>query len=154
MTRLIAALLATSLLAGCFPMAMFASSGSAYNPYRQNWGTYVASKSVDTFCLTPSLRFAIWDFEGHFGKKIVANSAYRSPEHNRAVGGAERSMHMRCMAADFFMPGVPKQKLIAYAMRNRLIGGLGCYPGSNFIHIDVRERPRGWKRPVTFGGGC
>jgi uncharacterized protein YcbK (DUF882 family) len=61
-------------------------------------------------------------------------------------------MHMRCMAADIFIPGVSKQKLIAYAMRNWRVGGLGCYPGRNFIHIDVRERPRGWTRPVTISG--
>ena len=63
-------------------------------------------------------------------------------------------MHMRCMAADFFIPGVDKSRLLAFAMGNSLVGGLGCYPGSNFFHIDVRERPRGWNRPVTFGGGC
>ena len=59
---------------------------------------------------------------------------------------------MKCMAADIFIPGVDKSRLIAYAYRNPLIGGLGCYPGRTFIHIDVRQRPRGWNRPVTFSG--
>ena len=51
---------------------------------------------------------------------------------------------MKCMAADFFIPGVEKSRLIAFAYRNSLVGGLGCYPGRTFIHIDVRDRPAGW----------
>ena len=56
------------------------------------------------------------------------------------------------MAADFFIPGVSKRSLIAFAMRNKAVGGLGCYPGRDFIHVDVRDRPRGWSKPVTFSG--
>jgi zinc D-Ala-D-Ala carboxypeptidase len=47
---------------------------------------------------------------------------------------------------------VSKQKLIAFAARQNLVGGLGCYPSQKFIHIDVRDRPRGWRKPVTFSG--
>ena len=47
---------------------------------------------------------------------------------------------------------VDKRRLIAYVARNNGVGGLGCYPGKQFIHIDVRDRPRGWNKPVTFGG--
>jgi len=141
------------LLSACAPMAMFASaSGPGYSGLQSNFGTLVTSSNVDTFCLSPKLRLAIWDFEGYFGKKVVMSSGYRSPSHNAAVGGAESSMHMRCEAADFYIPGVDKARLIAYAMGNGLVGGLGCYPGQNFIHIDVRDRPRGYTRPVTFSG--
>jgi zinc D-Ala-D-Ala carboxypeptidase len=153
MTRLALALLAVVLLGGCLPFALFATGGgNEYRGYKQSWGTYVAHDKVDAFCLTPKLRLAILEFEGHFGKKIVMNSGYRNPFHNGKVGGAEASYHTKCMAADFFIPGVDKRKLIAYAARQRAVGGLGCYPGQSFIHIDVRDRPRGWNRPVTFGG--
>lgn len=152
MKRLVLVLLAAALLSGCLPFALFASAGSAYRGYKQSWGTYVASDNVNAFCLTPKLRLAILEFEGHFGKKIVMNSGYRDPFYNGKVGGSDNSYHMKCMAADFFIPGVDKRKLIAFAARQNLIGGLGCYPGRPFIHIDVRDRPRGWRRPVTFGG--
>jgi uncharacterized protein YcbK (DUF882 family) len=56
------------------------------------------------------------------------------------------------MAADFYIPGVDKRELIAFAMRSSSVGGLGCYPGRQFIHVDVRDRPRGYNRPVTFSG--
>lgn len=152
MLRLIIALGAAVLLSGCLPFALFASSGNAYRGYSQSWGTYVAHKNVNAFCLSPKLRLAILDFEGYFGRKIVMSSGYRDPFYNGKVGGADNSYHMKCEAADFFIPGVDKRKLILYAARNGLVGGLGCYPGKAFIHIDVRDRPRGHRGPVTFGG--
>ena len=153
MKRLVLALLAAALLGGCLPFALFASGGgSSYRGYSQSWGTFVAHKDVNAFCLTPKLRFAILEFEGHFGRKIVMSSGYRDPFYNGKVGGTDGSYHMKCMAADFFIPGVPKQKLVAFAVRQHLVGGLGCYPGKQFIHIDVRDRPRGWRKPVTFSG--
>jgi uncharacterized protein YcbK (DUF882 family) len=106
---------------------------------------------VNTLCLAPQLRFAIAAIEGRFGRKVVVSSGYRDPSHNADVGGADDSYHMKCMAADIFIPGVSKSSLIAVAYRERLVGGLGCYPGRQFIHIDVRNRPRGWNKPVTWG---
>lgn len=140
-------------LAACVPMAMFASgSGSGYSGLKADWGTYVASREVNAFCLSPQLRFLIWEFEGHFGKKVVMQSGYRDNHHNQAAGGADNSYHTKCMAADFYIPGVDKSRLIEFAMRTSAVGGLGCYPGRNFIHVDVRDRPRGYNRPVTFSG--
>jgi zinc D-Ala-D-Ala carboxypeptidase len=152
MVRIVLALCAAALLSGCLPLAFFASSDASYRSYKMNWGTYVANASVNTFCLSPKLRVAIAEFEGHFGRKVVVSSGYRDPFHNGKVGGADQSYHMKCEAADFFIPGVHKSKLIAFAMRTGVVGGLGCYPGKSFIHIDVRDRPRGWRKPVTFSG--
>jgi len=147
-----AAVLALALGA-CAPMAMFASSsGVGYSGKRSDWGTYVSSSEVNALCITPKLRFLIWEFEGHFGRKVIMNSGYRDGQHNSAAGGADNSYHTRCMAADFYIPGVDKSQLIAFAMNSSSVGGLGCYPGRQFIHVDVRDRPRGYARPVTFSG--
>lgn len=152
--RSIAALVVcVSTLAACVPMAMFASSsGPGYSGKRNDWGTYVASSDVNALCLSPKLRFLVWEFEGHFGRKVVMNSGYRDGRHNSAAGGADNSYHTKCMAADFYIPGVDKSQLIAFALRTDSVGGLGCYPGKQFIHVDVRDRPRGYNRPVTFSG--
>jgi zinc D-Ala-D-Ala carboxypeptidase len=82
----------------------------------------------------------------------VVNSQYRDPIRNIIGGGVDSSYHMNCQAVDFFIPGVNKSNLIAFAKRNPEVGGLGCYPGRQFIHVDVRDRPRGWKKPITFSG--
>lgn len=151
MFRVLLALCLAAMLGGCLPFFV-ASGGSAYKGYKQSFGTYVAHDKVNTVCLSPKLRLAIAQFEGRFGRKVVMNSGYRDPFYNGKVGGADNSYHTKCMAADFFIPGVPKSQLIAYAKSNRSVGGLGCYPGRSFIHIDVRDRPRGWSKPVTFSG--
>jgi uncharacterized protein YcbK (DUF882 family) len=153
MRALFAIILCTVTLSGCLPFAFFASgTGSAYGGLAKSAGTYVSNTGVNATCLSPKLRLAIWEFEGFFGKKIIMSSGYRDEAHNAAVGGADNSYHTKCMAADFYIPGVSKKKLITFAMRQGLVGGLGCYPGRTFIHIDVRDRPRGYNRPVTFSG--
>ncbi|MBI4922949.1 MAG: YcbK family protein [Devosia nanyangense] len=148
MRSFLLALICVATLGGC----ALSPLRDPYAGYQQSFGTYVASSSVNAFCLAPQLRLAIWSIESHFGRKIVMSSGYRDPFHNAAAGGENDSYHMKCMAADIFIPGVPKSQLIAYAYRQRSIGGLGCYPGRSFIHIDVRTRPRGWSHPVTFSG--
>jgi uncharacterized protein YcbK (DUF882 family) len=150
MTRVIAALLLAGLMSGCVPLALFAGTDSAYRGLERSFGTFVSHEAVNALCISPALRLLIWDIEGHFRKRIVMSSGYRNPFYNGRVGGAENSYHTKCMAADFHIPGVPKAELIAYAMRNGRVGGLGCYYNQPFIHVDVRERPRGWTKPVTF----
>ncbi|HHB82035.1 MAG TPA: DUF882 domain-containing protein [Devosia sp.] len=145
----LAALVVFSLtLSACAPLAIFASSS---NNYRSSFGTQVANSRVNAFCISPPLRLAIWEFEGRFRKKIVMTSGYRTPWHNASVGGASSSKHMSCDAADFFIPGVPRSELVAFAKTLSQVGGLGCYRGRNYIHIDTRQRPRGYRGPVTWG---
>jgi uncharacterized protein YcbK (DUF882 family) len=146
MRRFLMALGCVATLSAC------ASAPNLYAGYGQSFGTYVAGSEVNAFCISPKLRFAIWSFESHFGRKIVMNSGYRDGDHNTKAGGQDNSYHMKCEAADFFIPGVEKSRLIAFAYQNDLVGGLGCYPGRSFIHIDVRDRPAGWTKPVTFSG--
>lgn len=109
-------------------------------------------KKVNTFCLLPKLRYVLWKAELRFGRPVVVTSGFRNPIHNYMVGGAWGSYHQKCMAADIFIPGVSKSKLIAFMRTQSQVGGLGCYPGRKFIHVDIRGRPNGYKRPVQFKG--
>jgi len=150
MFRLIVALCCTSLLAGCFSLG--GGAPASYNGYVQRYGMYLASTDVDNSCISPKLKTMLGSFERKFGRKVVLNSGYRDPIRNILAGGQDSSFHMKCMAADIFIPGIDKRTMIAFAMKNPQVGGLGCYPGHNYIHVDVRDRPRGWGKPITFSG--
>jgi len=74
-------------------------------------------------------------------------SAYRSPETNemlrrRSSGVAKRSQHVLGKAIDVRLTDVDTSILrdVALSMKS---GGVGYYPGSNFIHVDT-GRVRRW----------
>jgi len=70
------------------------------------------------------------------GKPLIVRSAYRSPAHNRAVGGAPRSKHMDGTAFDIAMAN---HDPAAFEAAARAVGflGFGYYPRSGFMHIDL-----------------
>ena len=70
------------------------------------------------------------------GKPLIVRSAYRSPEHNRAVGGATRSKHMDGAAFDI---GMANHDPVAFETAAREVGflGFGFYPRSGFMHVDL-----------------
>jgi hypothetical protein len=70
------------------------------------------------------------------GKPLIVRSAYRSPEHNRAVGGAPASKHMQATAFDIAMSN---HDPVAFEAAARAMGflGFGYYPRSGFMHIDL-----------------
>jgi uncharacterized protein YcbK (DUF882 family) len=68
-------------------------------------------------------------------------SGYRSPATNEALRGkskgvAKKSYHMLGQAIDFRLDGV-SLKRVRDVSRELKLGGVGYYPGSNFVHIDT-----------------
>jgi uncharacterized protein YcbK (DUF882 family) len=81
--------------------------------------------------------------EAHF--EVI--SGYRSPATNRALrshstGVAENSLHTLGMAADIRLPKQDLASLRSTAVSMKA-GGVGYYPASQFIHVDV-GRVRTW----------
>jgi len=80
---------------------------------------------------------------------------YRSPDTNAYLrsrapltGVAENSLHIRSMAIDLRVPGVTTERLRLAALSLHM-GGVGYYPRSHFVHVDV-----GPVRQWTFGGSA
>lgn len=79
------------------------------------------------------------------GIPLLVTSAYRSPEHNRKVGGAKESYHMKGCAYDIRMEN---QDPVAFEYAARDVGfrGVGYYPKQGFMHIDLGPE-RTWGTP-------
>ncbi|HDX6471612.1 TPA: DUF882 domain-containing protein, partial [Escherichia coli] len=54
------------------------------------------------------------DVREHFGKPVIINSGNRCPTHNKNVGGAANSYHVRGRAADIVIKGVSPDIVHAY----------------------------------------
>lgn len=74
-------------------------------------------------------------------KPIIINSGYRTPEHNRAVGGAPQSYHLSGMAADMVVPGMTPAQLQQFLQH--WSGGRGCY--AHYTHVDIRPGRARWQ---------
>ena len=103
-------------------------------------------ESVDVACLKPSLVRMLKQIEQRFGGRVVVTSGYRSPEYNKRVRGARRSMHMYCAAADIQLEGVSKWDLANFVRAMPGRGGVGTYCHTNSVHVDVGpERDWNWR---------
>ena len=84
---------------------------------------------------------------GHSGAEIDIICGYRTSSTNellraRTTGVAKNSLHIQAEAIDLRMPGVDTFKLRKAALALAR-GGVGYYPHSDFIHLDV-GRVRQW----------
>ena len=77
----------------------------------------------------------------------ITGSGYRTPKHNKKVGGAKNSQHLTASGGDINADGfTPKQlakeieKLIKEGKMKE--GGIGIYP--NFVHYDIRGTKARW----------
>jgi uncharacterized protein YcbK (DUF882 family) len=84
---------------------------------------------------------------GHPGGQIDIVCGYRTPKTNESLrahtsGVAKNSLHLQAEAIDLRIPGVDTLKL-RKAVLALARGGVGYYPHSDFIHVDV-GRVRQW----------
>jgi len=96
----------------------------------------IACRGTGQLKLHPEALDKLQALRDRLGKPLILRSAYRSPEHNRAVGGAPASKHMAGTAFDVAMANHDPVNFEAAA---RAVGflGFGYYPRSGFMHIDL-----------------
>ncbi|HSO40893.1 MAG TPA: DUF882 domain-containing protein [Labilithrix sp.] len=89
--------------------------------------------------IDPRLLDAIYRLQVHFkAPEIRIISGYRTP----ARGGAT-SNHGKGRAMDLVVPGASDED-VAKLAREQGFSGVGIYPVSGFVHVDVRERSYFW----------
>lgn len=76
-------------------------------------------------------------------QKIILISGFRAPMYSLAT----LSYHTRGMAADIRIPGMTPLMVRDLAL-SMGVGGVGYYPVSRFVHVDVREEAMRW---IDFG---
>jgi len=77
----------------------------------------------------------------------ITGSGYRSPKHNKKVGGAKFSQHLTASGADINAEGYEPEQLAEVIelliLKGKMKqGGIGVYP--NFVHYDIRGTKARW----------
>ena len=115
---------------GYFDTREFESKDGAKSPYGET-------------VVKPELVHLLNRIREKWGKPIIINSAYRSPEHNAAVGGVPNSFHVQGLAADIR----PEKQEDLDELQDLCLeivadGGVGLY--DTFVHVDARGRKARW----------
>ena len=98
----------------------------------------------DTVLIDDRLVTLLEKIRDRFGKPIHINSAYRTAAYNAKVGGVSNSYHVKGMAADIVVQGIPAKRVAQYA-ETLGCGGIGWYEHKKFAHIDTRHKRVCWK---------
>jgi len=86
--------------------------------------------------MNPRLVRLLYQVGRHYpGRRVEVVSGYRHP----TVAKNPRSPHMQGLACDFRIAGVRNQDLRDYLRRSYEKVGVGYYPNSSFVHLDVRK---------------
>jgi len=70
-----------------------------------------------------------------FGKPITINSGYRTPAHNEAVGGTEKSSHLKGLAVDIACDNSRDRYLLIELLMEHGVSRIGI--AGSFIHADI-----------------
>lgn len=100
-------------------------------------------RTGDVYSMHPELFDTLADVAQKTGSKshFQVISGYRSPKtnamlHERSGQVAKRSLHMDGKAMDVYLEDVALDRMRAAALDLKR-GGVGYYPVSNFVHLDV-----------------
>lgn len=85
----------------------------------------------------------------YFKAPVMINSACRCASYNQKVGGAQKSQHIRGMAADITVTNISPDIVADYLEQTHGTCSIGRY--DTFTHLDVRDTPARWDRRSQKG---
>lgn len=100
-------------------------------------------RSGESHAMRPELMDLLYALQGRLDNRTTIEivSGYRAPHTNAVMashssGVARRSYHTQGMAVDIRLPGTSLPELHKTALEMQQ-GGVGYYPDSDFVHVDV-----------------
>ncbi len=106
-----------------------------------------ATMPEEVLCNIKDLADNLQVLRDFLGEPVRINSAYRSPAHNKSIGGSKNSQHLIGKASDIRVRDIETKDL--YLIIESLIidgkmteGGLGLY--NTFVHYDIRGNKARW----------
>lgn len=107
---------------------------------------FCGSRHACNATVDPRLVRLLYVIAFHFeAREIVVVSGIRLPEED-----GRTSNHHVGRAVDLLVPGVPNEEVASYAREFGRVG-VGYYPVSGFVHLDVRDRSFFWRDPSGPG---
>jgi uncharacterized protein YcbK (DUF882 family) len=92
------------------------------------------------------------DVREYFNKPTIITSGCRCEKHNKAVGGADKSIHKEGKAADIKVLDINPIDVYNYLDKKYSdTFGLGLY--STWVHIDSRKEKSRWGKTNLMKGG-
>jgi len=95
--------------------------------------------------MTPEFMIVLQKLRDKINAPLIITSGYRCQTHNKHVGGALNSSHMKGIAVDIdisYMPEEVKESLLKAIKSIKEIKGVGI--AKSFIHIDTRAEKATW----------
>lgn len=115
---------------------------------------FACKDGTDYLFIDTKLVNLLQNIRNHFGKPIIINSAYRTHNYNKKIGGATSSQHCLGTAADIVVKGISPIDVARYVESIQpTTGGIGLY--KTFTHVDVRSNRARWKnygREISMKG--
>ena len=128
-------------------MNVFYSHYKDYPMDRWHWDNFtpreMACKGTGKLLIDLPSMDLLQELRETIGLPFHINSAYRSPEHNRAEGGATQSQHLLAKAFDINLSNLVRGN-ITQGAEGIGFNGIGQY--NSFIHIDTRD----WYDKITL----